>query len=81
MIAENAPVVQRTANLPLSVSDFCVLLRNNDTCAAYAHALEEAGIPVQSPEEKGYLKAREISILIECFVCWTILHWIRRWRQ
>lgn len=66
MIAENAPVVQKDGTTrPCQYRDFCVLLRNNDTCAAYAHALEEAGIPVQSPEEKGYLKAREISILID----------------
>ena len=66
MIAENAQVVQKDGTTrPCQYRDFCVLLRNNDTCAAYAHALEEAGIPVQSPEEKGYLKAREISILID----------------
>ena len=42
MIAENAPVVQKDGTTrPCQYRDFCVLLRNNDTCAAYAHALEK----------------------------------------
>ncbi len=45
--------------------DFCILMRGNDSCRTYAHALEEAGIPVIMPEEAGYLKAREISILLD----------------
>ena len=50
---------------PCTYRDFCILVRGNDSCRTYAHALEEAGIPVILPEEKGYLKAREISILLD----------------
>lgn len=66
MIQRGTAVVQRDGSTrPCTYQDFCVLLRNNTQCMAFAHAMEEAGIPVQSPEEKGYLQAREISILLD----------------
>lgn len=34
-------------------------------CTSFAHALEQAGIPVQSPDETGYLKAREVGLLLD----------------
>ncbi len=66
MIAEKVPVAEKNGNIrPCTYSDFCILLRNNVICVQVAHALEEAGIPVQSPEEKGYLQSREISVLLD----------------
>lgn len=50
---------------PCQYRDFCILLRNHTQCHQFSHALEQAGIPVQSPEEKGYLQAREISLLLD----------------
>lgn len=66
MIQQGSIVVEKDGSTrPCTYRDFCVLLRNNTQCMTLAHALEEAGIPVQSPEEKGYLQAREISILLD----------------
>lgn len=66
MIQQGSPVAEKDGTTrPCTYRDFCVLLRNNTQCMTVAHALEEAGIPVQSPEEKGYLQAREISILLD----------------
>ncbi len=66
MIDEGVPVAEKDGSLrPCRYGDFCILLRSNAYCSAFAHALEEAGIPVQSPEETGYLQAREISVLLD----------------
>ncbi len=66
MIQERTPVLEKDGSLrPCCYGDFCVLMRSNDKCSDFAHALENAGIPVQSPEEKGYLQSREISALLD----------------
>lgn len=46
-------------------SDFCILVRNNDFINKYAEELEKFGIPARTHEDSGYLKSREIAILID----------------
>lgn len=66
MILSGTAVAEKDGSTrPCTYQDFCILVRGNDHCRQYAHALEDAGIPVILPEEKGYLKAREISILLD----------------
>ncbi len=66
MVAQKVPVMEKNgSNRSCHYGDFCILLRNNAHCIQVAHMLEAAGIPVQSPEEKGYLQSREISILLD----------------
>jgi len=49
---------------PCRYSDFSILVRNNKQCQNFIRALKEADIPVQNPEEKAYLKAKEVQILL-----------------
>lgn len=49
---------------PCQMKDFCILLRNRKNIAVYTRELEKRGISVDSEDESGYLKAREISILM-----------------
>lgn len=49
---------------PCRMGDFCILLRNRKNIAVYTRELEKRGITVDSEDESGYLKAREISILM-----------------
>lgn len=66
MIVSGQKVAERDGTVrPCEYRDFCILLRNNESCSAYAHALEDAGIPAELPDEKGYLRAREIGILLD----------------
>lgn len=46
-------------------SDFCILVRTNTDKNYYADALEKSGIPAKRGEESGYLKSREIAVLID----------------
>lgn len=46
-------------------SDFCVLVRNNKFVRLYVKALEERGIPVRKIGEEGYLRSREIAVLLD----------------
>lgn len=46
-------------------SDFCILVRNNNLINQYASELEKLGVPAKSHEEAGYLKSREIAVLID----------------
>lgn len=46
-------------------SDFCILVRNNAFVKIYSEALEACGVPVRETEETGYLKSREIAILLD----------------
>ena len=66
MLQRQAVVIEKNGTKrPCRYSDFCILVRNNIQCQEFSHLLERHGIPVQSPEEKGYLQAREISILLD----------------
>ena len=46
-------------------SDFCVLVRNNRFVRMYVKALEERGVPVREVGEEGYLRSREIAVLLD----------------
>ncbi|MCM1133764.1 MAG: UvrD-helicase domain-containing protein [Ruminococcus flavefaciens] len=46
-------------------SDFCILIRKNYYTKAYVRALENRDISARGSEEKGYLKSREITVLID----------------
>lgn len=46
-------------------SDFCILVRKNRYINEYADELEKLGIPAKRHEEKGYLKSREIAVLLD----------------
>jgi ATP-dependent helicase/nuclease subunit A len=59
------PVVERDGTTrPCQPGDFCILLRKGKPCQKYAKALEDMQIPVKKIEEEGYLRAREITILL-----------------
>ncbi len=66
MIARGALVLEKDGTTrPCEYGDFCILLRDNPNCRKYAHALQDANIPVEIPDETGYLKAREIRVLLD----------------
>ncbi len=44
--------------------DFCILLRGKSKASAYIKELAKFGITAYSEEESGYLKSREISLLV-----------------
>ena len=50
---------------PCRPSDFCILVRNNSYINAYADELNRLGVPAKGNEEAGYLKSREIAVLID----------------
>lgn len=50
---------------PCKPSDFSILVRNNNYINIYAEELIKRGIPAKKNEESGYLKSREIAILID----------------
>ena len=50
---------------PCGPSDFCILVRNNVHINMYADELNRIGVPAKGSEESGYLKSREIAVLID----------------
>ena len=50
---------------PCRPSDFSILVRKNKFINIYAEQLRKYGIPAKGREESGYLKSREISVLID----------------
>ena len=50
---------------PCRPSDFCILVRNNAYINAFAEELKRIGVPAKGSEESGYLKSREIAVLID----------------
>ena len=50
---------------PCRPSDFAILVRNNSFIKVYVNELSKLGVPVKGNEEKGYLRSREISVLID----------------
>lgn len=44
--------------------DFCILLRRKSDAAVYVNELSKLGIPAYSEETSGYLKSREISVIL-----------------
>ena len=65
MLQSGYPVAERDGTIrPCHAGDFCILLRKGKPCQKYAKALEALQIPVKKVEEQGYLRAREITILL-----------------
>ncbi|MDE6019386.1 MAG: helicase-exonuclease AddAB subunit AddA [Ruminococcus sp.] len=65
MIKECYPVMEKDGSVrPCRADDFCILLRNKEPAKVYAKALSRFGIPVKSIEETGYLRSKEISIML-----------------
>lgn len=50
---------------PCEPSDFCILIRKNSYAEAFVSELRKYGIEARGEEEKGYLKSREIAILLD----------------
>ena len=66
MLREGVTVTDRSGNVrPCKPSDFCILVRNNVHINMYADELNRIGVPAKGNEESGYLKSREIAVLID----------------
>ena len=65
MLDEGYPVMERDGTTrPCTPEDFCILLRNKAPAREYVRALEQLRIPAKGMEETGYLKSKEISLLL-----------------
>ncbi|MFA5657921.1 MAG: helicase-exonuclease AddAB subunit AddA [Oscillospiraceae bacterium] len=64
MLDEGYPVWEGGTLRPCRQSDFCVLMRSKTVTKNFIKAFKEAGLSVLSEELTGYLRSREISILI-----------------
>lgn len=66
MLNEKNPVSKDNgkSSRPCEMRDFCILLRNRKKIPVYARELEKNGITVSCEEVSGYLKSREVSILL-----------------
>lgn len=66
MLRDEHPVtLPKGGSRPCTPSDFCILVRSNKETKPFEAALEKHGIPAKGSEEKGYLKSREIAVLID----------------
>ena len=66
MLHNGTEVVENDGSTrPCRPSDFCILVRNNDHINKYAEQLSLLGIPAKGSEESGYLRSREIAVLID----------------
>jgi len=66
MLADGVGVAEKDGRVrSCRPSDFCILVRKNRFINTYADALETKGIPARRKEESGYLRSREISLLID----------------
>lgn len=66
MLSDGTPVINKDGTQrTCKPSDFCILVRNNSYINVYAEELSKLGIPVKGSEESGYLKSREIAVLID----------------
>ncbi|MBR4626369.1 MAG: UvrD-helicase domain-containing protein [Ruminococcus sp.] len=66
MLAEGTSVAEKDGRTrPCRPSDFCILVRKNRFINVYADELAARGITARRSEESGYLRSREIAILID----------------
>ena len=66
MLKNGAEVVENDGtSRPCRPSDFCILVRTNRHINSYADYLMKLGIPAKGSEESGYLRSREIAVLID----------------
>ena len=66
MLDDGVPVADRKngGTRPCEMKDFCILMRNKKYNGVYRDALETYGLDVNCEDVSGYLKSREISILL-----------------
>ncbi|MBQ8724898.1 MAG: UvrD-helicase domain-containing protein, partial [Oscillospiraceae bacterium] len=65
MLAEGYPVLLRSGvQRPCEPEDFCILTRKKKQAREYSDALTALHIPVKGVEEAGYLRSKEISLLL-----------------
>jgi len=64
LINAKTPVKTKDGTRPCRPSDFCILMRGNKSAALFADELAKYGIKAAADDVKGYLKSREISVLI-----------------
>ncbi|MCX7657893.1 MAG: helicase-exonuclease AddAB subunit AddA [Oscillospiraceae bacterium] len=64
MLEDEYPVWENNAFRPCRKKDFCILTRNNYSGAVFLKELEKWGIKAHIEEVEGYLKSREISVLL-----------------
>ena len=64
MLDDAVPVKEDDGFRPCKPSDFCILTRNNVSGSEIAEIFENEGLKVLSNDTSGYLKSREISVLL-----------------
>ncbi len=64
MLDEKYPVLENGELRPCKQGDFCVLLRSKTVSKSFVNAFHSYGLSVSNEELTGYLKSREISVLI-----------------
>lgn len=64
MIDQKTPVKDGDTYRPCRPSDFCVLTKTNVSDPSLAESFEDVGLKVLSSDKAGYLKSREISVLL-----------------
>lgn len=64
MILDSTPVKDGDTTRPCRPSDFCVLTRTNVTDPSLSESFAECGLKILSSDRSGYLKSREISVLL-----------------
>ena len=64
MIDEGYSVYDNGKDRPCRQNDFCILMRGKKENKIYSDALKSVGLSADSEEIEGYLKSREISILL-----------------
>lgn len=64
MLKEQHSVYEKGKLRPCSSKDFCVLLRNRRSGTLFAREMEKMGIKAHVDEVEGYLRSREISVLL-----------------
>lgn len=65
MINGKYPVITGDGTRPCRPSDFSILVRGNKFISVYSKALNDRGISAKAGEDTGYLKSREIAVLID----------------
>lgn len=66
MLSEGFPVLDKSGiQRTCTPEDFCILIRKKKYAVSYANALSELGIPVKGIGESGYLKSKEVNLLLD----------------
>lgn len=65
MLDDKEPVFENGKSRPCTAGDFCILAQTNSEIKAAAAALEAAGLRVYSKDTDGYLRSREISLVLD----------------